>query len=232
MTVHERFKAHLKPSKRKKNGSYKIYNAMNKYGAENFYVETLEENIPLEELNEKEIEYIAQYDSYVNGYNSTSGGDGRIINKLNNEEELLSLAQSGVSAEELAKKFNVHTATIHRTLHKLGFYYHVNQEEIIQLYNDGLSNQEIADKLGCHKYTVIRALKKHGISRRNQRLDKRIDFDFESMFSDYANQMPIDELCEKYNVTKSVFNRARHEHRIERRKQIYKTKKDNTCQEM
>ena len=50
MTVMERFKNHLKPSTCKQRSTYKLYNAMNKYGKENFYVETLESNIPVGEL--------------------------------------------------------------------------------------------------------------------------------------------------------------------------------------
>lgn len=231
MTVYERFMAHMKPSVHKKKSTYKIYNAINKYGAENFYVETLEDNIPIEELDEKEIEYITKFDSYNSGYNSTPGGDGRIINKLNNEEELLSFAQSGVCAKELAEIFDVSVATILRTLHKLGFYYRVDQDEIMKLVDGGYSNQEISDMLGCHKYTVSRTLKKHSKPRRKKRLDKREDFDFESMFNDYAEQIPIDELCKKYDITKSTFARARHKYGIPTRKQVYK-KKNNAYQEV
>lgn len=36
MTVHERFMYHLKPSVHKKRGTYKIYNAMAKYGKKIF----------------------------------------------------------------------------------------------------------------------------------------------------------------------------------------------------
>lgn len=39
---HERFMQHMKPSVCKQRGTYKIYNAINKYGKENFYYEVLE----------------------------------------------------------------------------------------------------------------------------------------------------------------------------------------------
>ena len=118
MTVHERFMVHMKPSTAKLRRNYKLYNAVTKYGRDKFYVETLEDNVPLELLNQKEIEYITMYNSFYNGYNSTKGGDGRIINKVENEDELLSLAKSGVSADNLALKFSVNKATVFRTLHK------------------------------------------------------------------------------------------------------------------
>ena len=58
-SVHERFMQHKRPSKGKLD--YKIYKAFRKYGIENFYVETLEENIYIENLDEKEIYYIELY---------------------------------------------------------------------------------------------------------------------------------------------------------------------------
>ena len=54
----------------------KLYRAMNKYGSDNFTIEILEENIPNENLSEKEQYYIKLYNSYYDGYNSTFGGEG------------------------------------------------------------------------------------------------------------------------------------------------------------
>jgi len=121
-----------------------------------FYVETLEENVPIDQLDELEIKYISQYDSYNNGYNSTPGGDGRVINKINNEAELLKLAEAGMPAQEIADRFNVNKATIFRTLHKLDFYYHANHDEIKELFNSGLTNIEIGKLLKCDPLTVTR----------------------------------------------------------------------------
>lgn len=50
----------------------KLYNAMQEDGIWNFSFELLEE-CPRDKLNQKEREYIAIYDSYNLGYNSTSG---------------------------------------------------------------------------------------------------------------------------------------------------------------
>ena len=48
--------------------NYPLYRAMRKYGLDNFLFEILEE-CKKEELNQKEVSYIAQYDSFHNGYN-------------------------------------------------------------------------------------------------------------------------------------------------------------------
>ena len=62
---------------------YKIYTAMREYGIENFQFSIIEECLPTE-LNNREKYWIKYYDSYVNGYNMTTGGDsyGRDIDKL------------------------------------------------------------------------------------------------------------------------------------------------------
>lgn len=50
-----------------------IHRAIRKYGKENFIFEVLEE-CPKELLNEREIYWIAKFDTYNNGYNLTLGG--------------------------------------------------------------------------------------------------------------------------------------------------------------
>lgn len=52
-----------------------LYNAFDKYGIENFEVEEIEQ-CDIENLNEREIYWIKQYNSYEEGYNATIGGDG------------------------------------------------------------------------------------------------------------------------------------------------------------
>lgn len=217
MTVHERFMTHKKPSVLKQRSTYKLYNAMNKYGIDNFYVETLEENVPLEKLDELEIKYISQYNSYNDGYNSTPGGDGRIINKINNEEEVLKMAQKGIKAQEIADTFGVNKATIFRTLHKLGFYYHVSQEEIKELFDLGFTNIEIGELLKCDPDTVTRRLQKEGIRKHRLPLNKRENFDYQGLFNDYQNNFPISKLCEKYDLSESVLRRTLKEHSIPNR---------------
>lgn len=74
LDVKERWKRHLYDAKREKNN--KFYNAINKYGEENFEIEIIEDNINNEEhLSQREIYWISFYDSYKRGYNSTSGGE-------------------------------------------------------------------------------------------------------------------------------------------------------------
>ena len=54
----------------------RLISAFKKYGIDNFKFEILELCSP-NELDTKEIQYIAQYNTYNNGYNMTIGGDGQ-----------------------------------------------------------------------------------------------------------------------------------------------------------
>jgi len=57
--------------------NFRFYQAIKKYGFENFLFEQIDEASSLSELNEKEIYWIKYYNSYDynNGYNSTLGGN-------------------------------------------------------------------------------------------------------------------------------------------------------------
>lgn len=62
----------------KHNDCYFHY-ALKKYGFENFKWETVEDKILKEKLNEKEKHYINEYNTFENGYNLTTGGEGGYI---------------------------------------------------------------------------------------------------------------------------------------------------------
>lgn len=87
-TIEERWKEHCKDSKKERDKKRPLYNAMNKYGIENFHIKLIEETNNPEEREKYWIEY---YGSFKYGYNATTGGDGRpyvdidLIIKLWNE---------------------------------------------------------------------------------------------------------------------------------------------------
>lgn len=229
MTVHERFMTHMKPSAAKQKSGYKLYMALDKYGREKFYVETLETEIPVELLDQKEIEYIARYNSYNCGYNSTKGGDGRVINLIDNEEELLEKAKQKVPAVELAQLFDVNVATIYRTLHKLGFYYYeIDEESVIQDALLGMKQEAIANKYDVNKVTIQRILRKNNIRFHRERIDMRDAFDVDAVRNNYEKQMPISEICKKYNLTETTFYRIKKQYGFSTREQLY-TNVTQTC---
>ena len=79
-----RWIAHKNAAKNKKDSSHyvKIHQAMNNIGIDNFYLEILEE-CPYEKLDDREIYWIKKLDSYNNGYNMTTGGQGNTSGENN-----------------------------------------------------------------------------------------------------------------------------------------------------
>ena len=80
-SLEKRFRDHVSASKSKNKKGVILYNAMQKHGVENFYIEELQkiscdsEKELREKINEAERYYIKMYNSQKpNGYNVTSGG--------------------------------------------------------------------------------------------------------------------------------------------------------------
>lgn len=72
--IKKRFREHIHSSLSK--NTY-LYNAMRKYGKENFTIEEIDIANSLEELNQKEIYWIKKLNTKApNGYNLADGGDG------------------------------------------------------------------------------------------------------------------------------------------------------------
>ena len=83
-TIEKRFKEHCNDSKKEKCEKRPLYDAMNKYGIENFTVEKVEEVENDEIASEREIYWINKLRTYIgfndcNGYNATLGGDSKRI---------------------------------------------------------------------------------------------------------------------------------------------------------
>jgi len=72
-SLKKRKKDHINASKSGR--GYFFHRELQKYGEKKFLWSVVEDNIPIDLLNEKEIFYINQFDSYHNGYNSTEGGE-------------------------------------------------------------------------------------------------------------------------------------------------------------
>ena len=72
--IEDRWDYHKNPYNWEREKDKSLYQAINKYGIENFSFEILEE-CSLEELSEKEKFYVAKYNTFYNGYNMTAGGE-------------------------------------------------------------------------------------------------------------------------------------------------------------
>lgn len=81
-SIEERFNQHCRDSRKDRNEKRPLYDAMNKYGIENFIIEQIEEVENDEIASEREVFWIDKLRTYIgfedcNGYNATLGGDSK-----------------------------------------------------------------------------------------------------------------------------------------------------------
>lgn len=93
--------------------NYHFHNAIRKYGSEDFTYEIIEDDIEsIEVLNEREKYWIAYYDSYYNGYNSTLGGEGCV---RRDDELIVKLFREGYTTQEICEITGYNRQTIYRS---------------------------------------------------------------------------------------------------------------------
>lgn len=172
--IKTRFNQHCKNSTLKSR-HYKLYNAIKKYGKEKFYIEILEQGVDINKLDEREIYYIEKYNSYLKGYNSTKGGDGRVINKEYDEKEILMLYKNGYSLGKIGQIYNVSIATISRVLNKLNVktrhggnkYESFNIEEFKKMWVDkDIKIKDMAKFYNVNEKTIRRHAKRLKLNRK------------------------------------------------------------------
>lgn len=112
ISIEERFNEHIHDSKQYDSNKEKrpLYDAINKYGIEHFYIEKVEE-CPIDKLPEREIYWIAYYKGYEDGYNGTKGGEGR---PLYNHEEIKKRLLEYPYPVEIAEEFNCSRSLIYQ----------------------------------------------------------------------------------------------------------------------
>lgn len=113
-SVTKRFKEHCLDSQRERCEKRPLYDAMNKYGIENFVAKELIK-CDVEELDSYERLFIDKLETYgSNGYNATKGGDGSI---LFDYEEIASLYKEGKSMIEVASIVHCCVDTVSKVVH-------------------------------------------------------------------------------------------------------------------
>jgi group I intron endonuclease len=120
-TIESRWKEHCQDYKKECNEKRPLYDAMKKYGINNFEISELEK-CSLEELNEKECYWIEILGSFKNGYNATKGGDGKAYADY---DLIFSLFNEGKNIKEIKSITEYDCATIKKALEN----YNISSEE-------------------------------------------------------------------------------------------------------
>ena len=123
INIEKRFKEHLSNMLNPNTKDYnsKFYRALRKYGIANFTFEIIEE-VSKNILNEREEYWVNFYNSYLDGYNSNSGGFKVTENEENHPMAKLTniqvldikeiLKNTKISQYEIANKYNINQSEI------------------------------------------------------------------------------------------------------------------------
>lgn len=177
-TLENRKKQHLKNAFNKNDKTYftMFYKMLRILGKDSFTWEILENYIPQEKLNEKEIYYINKYDTYENGYNEGPGGQLTHSSILTESQvlEIIKLLKTNITLKSIAEKFSVtrevisdincgetwFNASINYPIRPQGFNKKINfsdiqiNEMIILLKDSNKSYKEIAKYFNCVPATI------------------------------------------------------------------------------
>lgn len=212
-TIEERFAAHIKKAKQHTNRY--LYDAMNKYGYDKFFIEEIE-NISDDQLDEREIYWIAFYNSTNPeiGYNMTSGGGGgnTWINNPHKEEtsKKISLANKGkkhnISSEGKEKivQSNKELKTIP-----------VNKDELEKDIKNYMSIEDICTKYGISRKTLYNKCQSlFNATPTEIRGDKlthtntsKININKEQLHQLLLQKKSLEEMAQFFNVGKETVRR-------------------------
>ncbi len=170
-----------------KGGSMYIKRAILKYGREHFHIELIEE---VEEalLNEREIYWIAYYNSYHNGYNLTVGGNSNRQSMTTPLENIIDVNQfksfiitNFPTAKEVSEKFQICKTSVYNLIKRLGddrlklnpynprhakTIADIDQNDLLHKYYDGWSIQDLVKFFHVRKNKISNFLKECNIKPR------------------------------------------------------------------
>ena len=111
-SIDKRFKEHCKDAFKDRNEKRPLYAAMRKYGVEHFQITLLEET---DYPEEREVYWIEKLGSFKNGYDATTGGDGKKY--IDYDLVIATYKEIGI-IKEVANKLNISTSSVSDILHQ------------------------------------------------------------------------------------------------------------------
>lgn len=221
-TVESRWRQHLK-NFNIEHRQQPLYLAFAKYGLDNFYVETLEE-VSIDKLDEREIYWIAYYDSFKKGYNATLGGASSKIQYWTDDkyEEIRTLYLSGFSCKKIADLFNVSRWTIEHILKSLNIklrkhpldFNAKETEDFIKDYKTGFSLTELAKRYNTDRETVRRFLVNHNVDLKEHSLILKNEDLQQEMIDDFLTGISYKDLEKKYHSDSRTLQKILSRHNI------------------
>lgn len=181
-SIQHRFQEHIKTISKCLNRP--LYQAMKKYGVQNFSIALLE-NCDEAILSEREIYWIEKLDTYKNGYNATLGGEGRknidqkeVIKSYKTNQVINKVASElGYDKKSIRKILNNNNVPFNKDAHAIASghkvaAYDVKTGEKLQVFLSQYKAGEWIQTLGKTKITDL-AKVSYVIGRAAKHLDNR-----------------------------------------------------------
>lgn len=196
--------------------------AFRKYGLDNFTFEILEE-CDIDLLDEREIYYIALYDTYFNGYNETTGGNDGNMNycqKISKEQllEIYDLLQhSDIPQTEIASKYGVGNDIIstinHGKSRRLKGYTYPLRDNSFKYYCCDCGAKISQGAIRCNKCQKIHI--------------RKVDRPDRDILKQEIRNTPFTQLGKKYNVSDKCIVKWCEYYKLPTKKSIIKTYSDD-----
>lgn len=155
-TLKQRWDNHINDALKRDGNTNKFHNALITLGIEHFSI-SLIDKFDVSIIDEKEIEYIAKYDSFKNGYNSTLGGGLGIRIPIEVREHIADLYRLGYNRSTIAKEIGCTANTVTNILTEYGILpdFESNKSIDILMYDKYFTPQKVfKSKLEAYTFLV------------------------------------------------------------------------------
>lgn len=207
-----------------------------KYGEGAFTCETLEE-CDIEQLDSREIYYIAKYNTFYEGYNRQHGGKNKDNAKVVTDDkysEIVGLYKCGFSSNKIAELYGVSKNIIRKILATLGVKLRdpkrikLNHQEFLELvedYKSGYSLRELAKRYDCSNTGLKEYLIKKGVDLREKYSIMDDEKGQLELINDYLDdKITLQDIMRKYHCQYNTLKRILSIHGISKGKKWNKFK--------
>lgn len=201
------------------NDNCKFHKAIREIGANHFKCEEIEK-IDKELLNDREIYWIAYYNSFLKGYNSTIGGGGKRATFYLNQaamNDIISMYNNHYSSNKIAEKYKVDKATIIKFLKgcniKIREPFRFNpsiedEQYIIESYKNGKSLSKLAREYKTSNSTIKAFLISRKVELSNRNFILRDSRRCQIIAEEYStHNVNMQDLMHKYNICFSTMKK-------------------------
>lgn len=194
VSFEDRWKRHINDLKRNGHDNDYLQKAWNKYGEDAFEFKAIHICDELDILNDLEVYYIKKYDSFNNGYNLTSGGDG-FEGVISEETRLKIIENAKISARNNSDYTEFQIAKVKELLVNESYVGKLSQISKIT----GVRENVVSSVRALTSWIDVKSELNEKIAEINDKetRNKNIIVDF------IDNKMTIDELVDEYNLTQS-----------------------------